>query len=151
METTWKTQNGRPVGYSKKHMRQHRQAVPLLQKAISQVSLDDGLGQFFKVTVDMGRIVGACECVSVTPDDKIVYKTRAGRKWPTKFVLNRAPDPSSLVTMIGFNNRDQVWILSAWIGGPAEREVADWSIQHDPVEKAKSEAFWANRALCMFG
>lgn len=139
---------GHKVYVNPTHMAQHRDVLPYLEEALLQVFPPEGQ-IFYKVDVDMGRIIGHQACVRVTEDDTFIHAQRKNRAGLTRFVLNRLSEPTSYVTIVLARDRkkENIYrVLTAYIGRVSEREPTDPSIKTD-VEMAVSVAFWKDRAL----
>lgn len=140
-----KTADGVEVKIDSEHMRQHASVLPLLKEIIPNMTLADK-GGFIKTSIDMGRVVGVCDCVPTTQYDEIVYAQRVGRPGKTRFVKNRKPQPCSHVAVVLKRVGDKFKLLTGFIGQVAEREPFDPSIRSD-VDYMKAKHFWDNHAL----
>lgn len=119
----------------------HPPVADLLSEALARISA--GGRPRIAETVDLGRIVGETSKVRTGPDDEIVFARRPLREGPTRFVRNRDPEPTQLVTVIleAAAEGHGFVCLSAWIGGRAEPEP--W----DSNATVESVAFWEVHAL----
>jgi hypothetical protein len=99
----------------------------------------------FVETVDFGRRIGATICVETGPRDKISWRQRPNRPGLTRFVENRKPEPSTMLTVVLEATDDPTTFvcLTAFIGGPSEPEP--W----DPNATGASRTFWATHALVL--
>lgn len=124
----------------------HADVFPVLAEAIERANITDDL--IIKPTIEFDYPVGVTTCVLVDDSDDIFYAVRKGRKWPTKFVRNRAPIPSNKLTLVfkRMKNPKIIRMLTAYVGGPSPRETHDFNVT-DPVEKKASLDFWSKRAL----
>lgn len=130
---------------SNQHMGLHQDVYPLLEEAFSLFTPNEEIIQ--KVVVQFNRVIGTTTCVKTTPDDVIVYATRKNRKWTSRLVKNRDPEPSSEMTVVMKRCKGNIYrLLTAYIGGASEKEVADRNIR-SPEELAASIAFWNCHAL----
>jgi hypothetical protein len=116
----------------------HKSVSDLLPEVFSHIQ---GGEAFVVKEVDLGRVVGVTHCVEVGPNDEIYFEMRPGRKGPSKFVLNREPEPSSWVTVILKGTDTGYVLISAWIGRKSEPEV--W----DQFATPQSRKFWTEHAL----
>lgn len=94
-------------------------------------------------TIDLGRTVGENICLETDSNDDIVYAQRPGRTGLTRFVKNREPEASSLVTIILHKDTSadsQYSCRTAFVGPLAELEV--WQSQSE-----ESKEFWDTHAL----
>lgn len=140
------TRNGKEVYIivDDTHMQAHPQITEsLLAEAIGKV---DYKPPFQMVTVDMGRTIGTDMCVSTGPDDKIVWQARKGRTTPSRMVLGREPEPTSLVTVGICTDDDGLeTVFTAFPGQLAPKELHDPRLKEE--ERAEAETFWATHAL----
>lgn len=137
--------DGNVLIISNQHMGLHQDVYPLLEEAFSLFIPNDDIIQ--KVVVQFNRIIGTTTCVKTTPDDVIVYATRKNRKWPSRLVKNRDPEPSSEMTIVMKRCKGNIYrLLTAYIGKASEKEVADRNIR-DHEELSASTAFWSCHAL----
>lgn len=126
--------------------------------AFEVASLYEGDEQFVKFTHEFSDQFGYSECVKTTSNDIIFYDQRQGRKGLSRFVLDRQPERTNLLTVIMAKKFDrelqqEVYVLiTAFWGKPAEPEIWDEAaFERDPrgYDTAKSAAihFWNNHAL----
>ncbi len=138
--------NGNVLMYSNKHMKVHSDVLEHLEKAFNLFNPTEE--SFQKVLIDLGEKVGFTTCVTVTDSDTIVYKTRHGRKWPSKMVLDREPVPCSTICLVirrtRYNNVFR--LLTAYFGIKSAREEHDFNVT-DPDELLFVKEFWSNHAL----
>lgn len=124
----------------------HSDVLQHLEKAFSLFCPTDE--NFQKVLVDLGDKVGFTTCVPVSDSDVIVYKTRHGRKWPSKMVIGRFPIPCSTICLVikrtQFSNVFK--LLTAYFGIKSAREEYDYNVT-DPDELLFVKEFWSNHAL----
>lgn len=126
--------------------------------AFEVASLYDGDEQFVKFTHEFSDKLGWSECVETTENDKIFYDQRQGRKGLTRFVLDRKPEKTNLLTVIMAKKFDRdlqqevhVLITAFW-GSPAEPEpwdenAFDRDCRGYVVAKEASSFFWKNHAI----
>jgi hypothetical protein len=127
------------------HINIHPDVKKVLKDAL--LMIDSQGRDFLNETVDFGEVVGETSCVSITPEDSIVYAKRKERKGPTKFVMNREPEPTSKVTVILKKNFQDYVLITAWIGDRAEPELWDRQLINNPQAREKAETFWNNHAM----
>jgi hypothetical protein len=110
--------------------------------------IDSGGRDFLAERVDLGRPIGVARCIETDTSDRIVYAYRLDRVGPTRFVLDREPEPTTQVTVIlrRDDKREGLMVLiTAWAGGKSEPEP--WDQSHDESSLAASQAFWSTHAL----
>lgn len=113
----------------------------LLAGALSRI---DSRGRdFLAEQVDLGEQVGFTSCVATTEADEVVYAFRPHRAGPTRFVLNRQPEPTESVSVILKRDEEpnKMVLISAWAGGLSEPEP--WDMHATPA----SAKFWKSHAL----
>lgn len=145
MTLRFKTADGQNVTvFENGHVSQHRSVLPHLHNAISKIAA--GTSEFIAEEIEFPYIVGFSECVPTTESDDVFFATRVGRQVPTRFVRNRQPIPTKIVTVVmKFVGPD--WVLvTAYIGPRAPREVGDPTLVSDD-EKAEAAEFWSRNAL----
>ena len=100
---------------------------------------------FFVRTVDFGRDIGVSACVETSQSDEILFAQREGRQGLTRFVKNKNPDPTSLLTFglkkDEMSDRNEYLCIFAFFGPKAEPEPWD----KNATEAARS--FWKDHAL----
>lgn len=112
----------------------------LLEDALSQTeSLDR---DFFIETVEFDKEIGNSNCVETNNEDEIIYAQRPFRKGRTRFVKNRAPEPTNKLTLI-LKKRDAggYVLIGAFLDPKAEPEP--W----DKNKTSESQEFWNTHAL----
>ena len=125
------------------HMLAHPIAEEHLREAVSQVDLVPPFGFY---TIDLGRMVGATNCVGTTEADDIRYECRPGRDLPSRMVYGRSSEPTSLVTVGICTDDDGLeTVFTAFYGELAPKELSDPRLSDG--ERPKAEAFWATHAL----
>ncbi|QXO12071.1 hypothetical protein pEaSNUABM44_00377 [Erwinia phage pEa_SNUABM_44] len=141
------TNDGHKVYYSAYHLKVHADVCEYLEEAISTINTHSA--PFIKVAVQFDKIIGQSTCVNVRNGDEFKYAKRIGRKYPTRFVLNREPEPCSTVTVIMKRtpNSDKYGytLLTAYIGGLATKEVHDPKLTYEEAHEAHE--FWNSHAL----
>ena len=139
--TTWMLKSGeRVVDRHRSHL--HGEVVALLPAVLA--AIESGSRVFLVASHDFGRVIGETICIATRPGDEIVYAQRPGRQGMTRFVKNRAPEPTRQVTVI-LKRDARDWrlyvLISAFTGAPAEPEP--W----DRNATARSRSFWNTHAL----
>lgn len=116
----------------------------LLAEALTQIRAAPG-EHMSKKTVDFGRVIGACTRVETQAEDEIVFARRVDRDGLTRFVKNRQPESTTLLTISLRRTADGSYeIRTAYLGGPGH--VEPWAA---PAERYQSAvAFWSRHALC---
>lgn len=124
----------------------HQDVYPVLADAINQCVFTTD--RIIKPTITFDQPIGLTTCVTVDESDDVFYATRKGRKWPTKFVRNRDPVPSNQLTLVlrTMKNPKIIRLLTAYVGGPSERETHDFNVTA-PADIQRCKEFWATRAL----
>jgi len=141
------TNDGHKVYYSQYHLKVHADVIQYLEEAVQRIDSKDE--RFIKVCVDFGKTIGASTCVSVRDGDEFRYAKRIGRKYPTRFVMNREPEPCSTVTVIMKRTPNSenygYTLLTAYVGGLATKEVHDPHLEYEEAHEANE--FWSKHAL----
>lgn len=141
----WRLKSGeRVVDRPNSHL--HGEVAKLLPVALAAI---ESRGRLFLVeSHDFGRVIGETVCVATHAGDQIVYAQREGRRGLTRFVKNRAAEPTAYVTCIlkAGDAGDEFFLVTAFIGVPAEPEPWDKNLR-DPAAKRKSREFWNSHAL----
>lgn len=138
------TADGIRVDVPMAHMKQHSDVLTHLDAAVRTIRV--GQNNFIKTEIDFGIIIGTTDCVETSQYDDIVYATREGRPWQSRFAMNRKPQPCSHVTVVLKKVGESYRLLTAYIGRLAEREPDDISIRDDS-EYMRAKHFWSNHAL----
>jgi hypothetical protein len=114
----------------------------LLAEAFS--SLRAGGEERIKHTHEFARQIGFSNCVKTQEGDEIVFARRVHRDGLTRFVKNRKPELSNLLT-VNIRFIDGQYVLrTAYIGGPGA--IEPWAATPDRF--AESVSFWSANALC---
>lgn len=137
---------GTRVTYNKDHLAAHASVLHLLPDALKQVDMSNATG-VVAIAVDMKRVVGVSGCVLTTADDEIVHEYRPGRRWPSRVAVNRTGEPTTTVTVVAVKRRNRVFLITAYCGSPAPREVGDPSLASDEEAMKESIQFWSTHAL----
>lgn len=135
-----KTQDGAIV-FDRPNSHLHEEARFVIEEAIAKINTLDR--QFLDEEVDFGENIGSTSCVMTGKDDEIIYAQRLNRVGLTRFVVGRAPVPTSKVFVVlkKMNALRQYVLITAFLGSKAQPEP--W----DPRATAESFDFWKNRAL----
>lgn len=123
------------------HLTDSPQLLALVKEALRDAEPVGG-GEFVRVEKDMGRIVGMTDLVEVNEGDEVVYAKRPKRVIYTKFVKNRAPVPSSFITIwLRRDSEKEFELFSCYIGRPVP------AFPGDEYEEPASRPFWEKHAL----
>lgn len=116
----------------------------LIAEAISKVEYTP---PFWMGTVNMGKVIGKDACVPVTEADDVRWICRPGRDIKSPIVFNRTPEDTQMFT-IGICKDDDGLntVFTAFPGQKAPKEPNDPNLRDE--ERAESELFWGNHALC---
>lgn len=128
----------------------HADVAPFVGEAIEKIELDSNT-TFARFAVKMGKVVGVNHLIATTESDIIKYARRGNRAGETRFVLNRAAEPTEVLNLVlcvateaPFEGK---WVLvTAFAGEQGEREPWDVSLKTEEA-KARAAAFWATHAL----
>ena len=97
-----------------------------------------------KYTHEFGQRIGFSNCVKTREGDEIVFAQRVNRDGLTRFVKNRKPEPSNLLT-VNIRQIDGQYVLrTAYIGGSGA--IEPWAATPDRL--MESISFWSANALC---
>lgn len=142
--------NGRKVYYRNPHSHAalHFQDTPGLREAAAEAVRGMTLTEKDLGTqVDLGRIVGACDVVSTTPDDEIIYGVRNQRFQDglVPFVKHRQGDPTSSVALHLVLQEDGSYDLSSsWFG---VYDGDDEPFPQAPEATPRSVSYWDSHAF----
>ncbi len=118
-------------------------STALLAEALSVVRVDDA--DRVKHTHDFGRTVGVSHCVQTQERDEIVFAQRVGRGGLSRFVKNREPVSTTMLTVsLKRVVAGRYEIRTAYLGDPGH--VEPWAASPDRFQDAV--AFWEKHALC---
>lgn len=141
------TKDGHKVYYSAYHLKVHEDVIEYLEEAVKLI--DTKNSPFIKIALDFNKPIGYSTCISVSSNDEFRYAVRIGRKYPTRFVLNREPVPCSTITIIMKRTPNSTnygyRLLTAYIGGLATKEVHDPTLEYEEAHEANQ--FWSTHAL----
>lgn len=102
----------------------------------------DTLGEReLKMTLDMGRSLGQCNCIATTASDDIVYAKRLGRYGHSRFVKGRVPTPTSHITLVLRKTHHYYKIVTGYLGTSSMPEP------YDARADRAALLFWAHHAL----
>lgn len=140
-----KTKNGRTVYVDTQgsHAATHIADTPNLLELVREVvtGLEPNDDNIY-IDKNMGRPVGLSDLVETNHTDKILYAKRLNRDDYTRFVLDRQPEPTNLVTIVLHKDSGgdyELW--SAWIGSAAPQ------FPGSEFETPESKPFWRKHAL----
>ena len=91
--------------------------------------------------VDLGRIIGTSDLVETTENDDVFYAKRLNRTNYTRFVRDRQPVPTSVISLVLHRQKDGYLLYSAWAGWAAP------PFPNDKDETPESREFWKSHAL----
>lgn len=113
----------------------------LLREVISKISIE---GELVKIVLEFERAedIGLNICTQITEKDNCFNAIRNGKKWPTKFVIDKFVEPCKEVAMILKKENNRYNLIIAVVGGDIEPEVLDLNNSNE-----KSAEFWKNNAL----
>ncbi len=125
------------------HLADTPQIRPLVEAIIQATNLE---GDTIKFDTDTGTVIGNSDLVETDETDEIVYAMRTNRDSLLRFTKSRAPQPSSMVTVILLKIDDTTYELySAWLGPLTP------ATPNSPYADATSFEFWSNHALVWGG
>lgn len=122
----------------KLHLLEHPNLLALVKEVIEK---SDVVGPNVGIQYDLGRTVGQTTCLETTEADEIVFAKRLQRDSYSRFVKNRAPEDTSLVSVVLFEEDYGYLVWSAWCGA---------LVPTSPDSEGKmrtSEGFWDHHAL----
>lgn len=122
------------------HVAGHASVLPLLEEALRKV--DSKNRTEFCEEVCFDRNVGETICVETNLEDEILFAMRVGRKGPTRFVKNRAPEPTNKVTICLHKSDGGYMLGTAFIGSRTPAEPWD-----EVYRDEHSIPFWDSHAL----
>jgi hypothetical protein len=117
----------------------HRGVEPFLSQIFEQISDFDA--ETIEKDFPFPCIIGKSTCVSTNENDKIFYAKREDRSGHSRFVLNREPIDTNKVSVNLLKVPTHYLIISAYLGGKAEREPWDKRASSSALE------FWKNHAF----
>lgn len=132
------------------HLQAHPEAFGLLREAVGMLILPTDGSDFFKTTVDFGRIIGETICVPVpiNPEKRQTFTIRKGRTLPSHTVVGASKIPTSHFTMAAFKGRYGDWILITGYAGESDpREPNDRSLVPGSEDFYQALEFWTSHAL----
>lgn len=150
MKILCKSKNGVSVTYDPtgSHAATHLEDTPQLADLVTEVvSHMELTGQKVAHHVDMGRVVGTCDVVTVDDTDEIVYGVRKNRDEDglVPFTKSRQAEPCPYVTVHLVPKEDGTYeLLSAWIG---TFDDDDQPFPQSPLATDKSVEFWEHLAF----
>lgn len=127
--------------------------VELVREAISRIAAPiehDGKRSRSVFTVDMGRVIGADDCVEaprVSLDDPTLFVLIPRHHEPVRVVTDREPAPCRTVTLVVERGGRGFQLIAAWIGRATPKQPHDLAFEN-PFEEAAAEIdFWSTHAL----
>ena len=116
----------------------------LLGQALTQVFAEPNEVRV-KRSINFGHVIGVSACVETSESDQIIFAQRVHRDGLTRFVKNRQPQETSLLTASMRLQPDGRYQLgTAYIGSPGVNEY--WATENSEELKAAIE-FWNGHAL----
>jgi hypothetical protein len=134
------------TGNRLEHLRAHPVEMNLLREAVGRLNLPT-TENFYKVTLDFGRIIGQTMCVAVSANSAQFFAKRHGRQHPTRVVIGVTKPDCQLFTIVLKKGRLGDWMfITGYVGGDTPREP------HDPTIQTVEEfidclRFWTDHAL----
>ncbi len=116
----------------------------LLSFALSKITPEKG-EERVKRTVDFGRKIGVCVCVKTDANDEIIYTQRVNREGLSRFVKNRQPEETSLLTVTLHPKDGWYELRTAYLGPSGFTEP--WATDSEE-QLRKAVDFWKSHALC---
>jgi len=142
--------DGTPVyDRSDSHLVAHEEARPWLHQAFSQVRLADFRAGAWAGICDLGQVLGLSTCLSVRPEDEVVYALRYGRLGYTRFVRGRQGQPCTTLKLVMRWSAEQACVIlrTAFVGGDTPPEPWSSGARESFDALQRSQAFWAHHAL----
>ncbi len=99
---------------------------------------------FIPRTMDFRSLIGLSTVVDTYPDDEIIFARRPGRKYPSRFVLNRQAQWTPYITAIIGRRGLTYDLITAYFGESAPREP--WG--RERATRLERE-FWDTHAFVM--
>lgn len=109
-----------------------------LVQALSAPTVD-GAVQTFVAAYSTGEHV--TEVVDVSDVEPLEYRYRPGRRYPSRFAVDRRPEPTDIVTFVLDHSGDHTVVVTAWFGPPSPREPGD------PNATLADSDWWSSRAF----
>jgi len=124
------------------HAATHFQDTPQLKELVREALMNTELAaekEHFEY--DFKRVVGTTDLFDTDDSDTIIYAKRVNRDNYTRFVLDKEPPSSSVVTLVLYKNEDIYTLYSAWVG------ILVPSFPTAPTATPDSIPFWKVHAL----
>ncbi len=141
-----KSKNGADVFFDAEgsHAATHFGDTPQLLELVKEIVAKTVLeGDTVAFDIDMGRVVGMSDLVTVDPGDELVFAKRLNRDVFTSFNKSKKPQPSQMVSVYFERQAEGTYMLaSAWIG-----PLNSPAFPGDPNETPDSKAYWLSHAL----
>ncbi len=101
----------------------HDVPLSLIRQALTKIESEKESGQHI---VDFNRIIGFNELVEVTDDEEFYEQVRNNRAYPSRYVKNRLPIPTSKLVVIWQRiNTDIIRVISAYYTGRNDAHCPD--------------------------
>lgn len=94
-----------------------------------------------KVSLNLGRNLGWCNCIETSEGDDIIYAKRLGRYGHSRFVKNRSPIPTTHITLVLRKTHHYYKIVTGYLGTSSMPEP------FDARADLAALAFWSRHAL----
>lgn len=141
------------------HLHQHPDTTDYINEAFSRfLEIEPTISQQYdnkniiKLEINMGRIIGKRNCISLDEDNKknVFYAQRKGRNTISKFVKDvQQQECDTIVLIIKKQKPSHIqtyYLLTAYIGYLSEKEPLDPSIKTEQ-DFLIAKNFWDNHAL----
>ena len=107
---------------------------------------------FIEEEISFPDEIGVSHCVETTGRDQIIFAQRKGRKGLTRFVKDRAPEPTnSVFVVLKKDSKHRYVLITGFVGARPEPEPWDekaFAHSKNPQEaKSRSIEFWKRHAL----
>jgi hypothetical protein len=141
------TKNGLKVyfdmvsGHASTHFAHHPKLRAAVERALPTIEATEDV---MRVEVDAGEEVGTTDLVETTDEDEVIYALRPLRSQYSRFVKNKAPAPTSWITIdLRKSGEDEYNLYTAYVG----RVVP--SFPGGEIMPEQSREFWAKHALVL--
>lgn len=145
LELLGTTKDGRLVyvdmqnSHAASHFKDTPQLLELVKELLPKIETPQNYSRF---DIDMGREIGLSDLVQTTDADDIVYAKRPNRTKYSRFVKNKGPVPSTMVTLeLRKLEEGGLELFTAYIGSLTPPTPGDG------VKKETSKRFWMQHAL----
>ena len=132
-----------------RHLEAHPEVMALLPEAICKIRLPPNA--FAEIEVGMNRVVGRTNLVATTfshPSSSMQFAMRKGRNGPTRVTteVSVGPEADKMVLVVKWQSPGIFQLVTSWIGGLAQKEPWDPSIQNER-DFQRCLNFWCSNAL----